>query len=160
MMMRRFIEASMTGVLVIAASAAVSAQSDAAAVAQKAAVIGQLLEVTHAADQVLDTMEAGLPAVRAANPGIPAIFWDRFVQQARARRNELLATLVPVYARTFELSELEELLRFYNTPLGRRLLEVQPTIARESMESGQVWGARIGLEVGQQLQREGVRLEP
>jgi len=112
----------------------------------------------HAADQVFNVMEAGLPAMRQATPDVPALFWDRFVAQARARRQELLAALVPLYARTFELSELEALVQFYKSPLGQRLIDVQPVLARESMQVGQSWGARIGADVGQQLEREGVAM--
>jgi len=97
--------------------------------------------------------------MRAANPAFPPVFWDRFAAQARARRSEFIATLVPVYARTFELSELEELLRFYNSPVGRRLLEVQPALTRESVQAGQAWATRIAAEVRQQLVKEGA-LQP
>jgi uncharacterized protein len=156
-MNRLFHHACVTGLLVLGCTSPLAAQS-APIDPQKAAVIGQLLDATQAADQVLNVMEAGLPAMRQATPDVPAVFWDRFVAQARARRHELLAALVPLYARAFELSELEALVQFYRSPLGQRLIDVQPALARESMQVGQSWGARIGAEVGQQLEKEGVRL--
>jgi hypothetical protein len=67
---------------------------------------------------------------------------------------------VPLYARAFQISELEDLLRFYNSPVGRRLLEVQPALTRESAQAGQAWAARISAEVRQQLAKEGVSLQP
>ena len=150
----------------LVAVALVSHHGDAAAQAApqadsaKVAVIRQILDVTHAADQMIGAIEASVPAQRASNPRVPAVFWDRFLVQARARRGEFIDSLVPLYSRTFELAELKALLQFYQGPLGRRLLEAQPILARESMQLGQRWGARIGADVGQQLAAEGVQIQP
>ena len=147
---------AITGVIWAPGEAAAQAQPDPA----KVAVIRQILEVTHAADQVVGAIEASVPAQRASNPRIPAVFWDRFLAQARARRGEFIDSVVPIYSRTFELAELKTLLQFYQSPLGHRLLEAQPGVMRESMQLGQRWGARIGADIGQQLAAEGVHVQP
>jgi hypothetical protein len=88
---------------VLLAVALVSRQGDAAAQAvsqadpAKVAVIRQILDVTHAADQMVGAIEASVPAQRASNPRVPAVFWDRFLVQARARRGEFIDSLVPLY---------------------------------------------------------------
>jgi uncharacterized protein len=122
----------------------------------KVAVIRQILEVTKAADQMLVALEATIPAQRAGNPAIPAVFWDRFVARARERRGALLDSLIPVYDRNFTTADLTELLRFYGTPVGKRLLAATPNTARESVAVGQQWGFVIGQEIGEQLKREGL----
>jgi hypothetical protein len=127
---------------------------------RKAAVIHQILEEIHAADQMIAVMEAALPAQRAALPNIPAVFWDRFMAAARAQRSQLVETIVPIYSQRFDLTELEQLLAFYKTPLGQRLLAVQPAIIQDSAQAGQAWGARLGKEIGEQLAREGVVVKP
>ena len=128
--------------------------------ARKTAVIRQLLDVLHAADLMVGAMEANIPAQRAASAaaGIPPVFWDRLLAAARARRGELLDALVRVYARAYDLSELEGLVAFYKSPLGQRVIALQPGLLQESTEAGQVWGERIGAAVGEQLAREGVQL--
>ena len=128
--------------------------------ARKTAVIRQLLDVLHAADLMVGAMEANIPAQRAAAAagGLPPVFWDRRLAAARARRGELLDALVPVYARAYDLSELEGLVAFYKSPLGQRVIALQPGLLQESTEAGQVWGERIGAAVGEQLAREGVQL--
>ena len=128
--------------------------------ARKLAVIHQILEEIHAADQMIVVMEATLPAQRAALPNIPAVFWDRFMAAARTQRSELVEMIVPIYSQRFDLAELEQLLAFYKTPLGRRLLAVQPSIIQDSAQAGQAWGARLGMEIGEQLAREGVVVKP
>jgi hypothetical protein len=127
---------------------------------EKEAVIRRVLEVTGTAELILTTMEAGLPAQRASNPSIPAVFWDRFAARARADSRSLIDSLVPVYGRLFTTEELKELVRFYETPLGKRLIAATPELARESMMVGQRWGFVIGQEIGVQLEREGLLRPP
>ena len=126
----------------------------------KAALIRQLIAATKATDQAVLAMETAIPAQRASNPRIPAVFWDRFAERARSRRGEFVELLVPVYDRFFSVDELRNLLGFYQSPLGRRLLEVQPDLTREAMLAGQAWGRGLGAEVGRELEAEGVRIQP
>jgi hypothetical protein len=156
----RFIRACSLAVVLCCVGQGVTAQTTAPAADQKTVLIRQILQVTHAADQVVGGMEASLPAQRASNPRIPAVFWDRFLAQARARRAEFVDSMVPLYSRTFNEADLRALLQFYQSPLGQRLLETQPGLMRESMQIGQRWGARIGAEIGQQLAAEGVAIQP
>lgn len=126
----------------------------------KVAVIRQLLRATHAVDLAVTAMETSLPAQRAANPRIPAIFWDRFMTSVHDHAQDLEEVLVGIYDRHFTTEEVRQLLGFYQTPVGRKLLEAQPTIFRESMLAGQEWGQRIGFQVAQQLEKEGVKIQP
>ena len=127
---------------------------------EKDAVIRRILDVTKTAELILTTIEAGLPAQRASNPAIPAAFWDRFAARARAESRSLIDSLVPIYDRAFTTEELKELLRFYESPLGQRLIAATPDLSRESMLAGQRWGFVIGQEIGAQLQREGLFRPP
>jgi len=121
----------------------------------KAATIRRLLDLTGAARLALSGMESMVPAQRAANPQIPAAFWDAFLARARGNLPQLVDSLVPVYASHFSQTELEQLVRFYESPLGKHLSGVQPLILQESMQVGQTWGAAIGREVGESLSRSG-----
>ena len=69
-------------------------------------------------------------------------------------------SVIPLYARSFDMADLRAMLELYKSPFGQRLLEVQPKLVQESMVIGQRWGARIGAEIGQQLAAEGVQIQP
>jgi hypothetical protein len=121
-----------------------------------AETVRRLLELTGAGRLAIQTMETMLSAQRQAMPQVPAVFWDVFMAHARRDIPQLVDSLVPVYAAHFTLAQLQELVRFYESPLGRRLAEMQPLIAQESMQVGQRWGALIGAQVGDSLGRAGV----
>jgi hypothetical protein len=126
----------------------------------KTALIHELLVMTHAVDQALSTMEAALPAQRAANPRIPAVFWDHFLTQARARRGDLEAMIAGAYDRHLSSDELRQLIAFYRTAVGQKVLAELPAIMQESMQAGQEWGQRLGASVAAQLAGEGIRITP
>ncbi len=125
--------------------------------AAKATTIRRLLDLTGAARLALSGMEAMVPAQRAANPQIPGAFWDAFLARARRDLPQLVDSLVPVYAAHLSQAELDQLVRFYESPLGKHLSEVQPQILQESMQVGQTWGGVIGRQVGESLSRSGVK---
>jgi len=118
-----------------------------------AATVRRLLDLTGAAKLALQNMEALLPAQRAANPQIPAAFWDGFLAHARRDIPQLVDSLIPIYAGHFTKAELDQLVRFYESPIGRRLAEQQPLILQESVQVGQRWGSAIGRQVGDSLAR-------
>jgi hypothetical protein len=132
------------------------AQAASAPDPEKVRLIRQLITTAHLTDQALQVIEQALPAQRAANPRVPAAFWDRFLEQARARRGELEEGYIALYDRNFTTAELRGLLAFYESPIGKRFVEVQPVLMREGMAMGQEWGTRIGADVGRTLSAEGV----
>jgi uncharacterized protein len=149
--------------LVTAAAAVAPAargQSASTSDPEKVRLIRQLIAKAHLTDQALSAIEQQMPAQRASNPRVPEVFWDRFLEQARARRGELEEGYVTLYERNFTTPELRELIAFYDSPIGKRFLEVQPTLMREGIALGQEWGTRIGADVGRALSAEGVKAGP
>jgi len=124
----------------------------------KVALIRQLLDETHTVDLAVTAMETSVSAQRAANPRIPAVFWDRFLSLAQTRRDTLISMFVDIYSRHFSSSDVRQLLEFYRSPIGRKMLAETPAIARESMLTGQAWGAQLGADVARQLAKEGIQL--
>jgi hypothetical protein len=122
----------------------------------KAAAIRHLLQLSRTAENMARGMEAMLPAQRAANPRVPAAFWDAFAARARTQVGQLLDSLVPIYAAHFSRAEIDQLVQFYSSPIGQHLAEVQPLMTQESVEVGQRWGAVLGRQIADSLQRAGV----
>jgi uncharacterized protein len=50
--------------------------------------------------------------------------------------DEMLDTIIPIYQRHLTRTDIEELIRFYSSPVGQKLLREQPQILQESMQAG------------------------
>jgi len=117
----------------------------------KAATVRRLLQLTGSTEAVLRSMEVVIPAQRAANPQIPAAFWDAFIARVRHDLPQLVDSFVPSYTSRFTQTELDQLVQFYGSPLGKHLIEAQPELFREGFEIGRRWGAIIARQVADSL---------
>jgi hypothetical protein len=115
----------------------------------------RVLEASGATEMMIAAIRANLPAQRAAaSPQIPAEFWTRFERAITERAPEFVDSVAALYAQRLTQEELDDLLRFYQSPIGRRMRELQPALLTESSAIGQRWGMRIGAEIGASLQRQ------
>ena len=55
------------------------------------------------------------------------------------KRNELLDEVAKVYAQHFTEQELKDLVVFYKTPLGKKLLAEEPAALDQSLKAAQAW---------------------
>lgn len=50
--------------------------------------------------------------------------------------DEMMTALISIYQRHLSKTDLEDLIRFYSSPVGQKLLREQPQILQESMQAG------------------------
>jgi hypothetical protein len=70
------------------------------------------------------------------------------------RSAELVTETARLYATRFTEQELKDALAFYKSPLGRKLLVEEPTIADESMRSMASWADKLSEEVVAKMRAE------
>jgi hypothetical protein len=58
------------------------------------------------------------------------------------------------YATHFTADELKNILAFYQTPAGKKLLQEQPTVVNESMKFAQNWANKLSVEVTNKMREE------
>jgi hypothetical protein len=63
-----------------------------------------------------------------------------------ARKNEVMDKVAEVYARHFDSAELQQILAFKQSPVGRKMDAELPGIMQESLVIGQQWGQQVGQE--------------
>lgn len=75
-------------------------------------------------------------------------------QQTRAVVSEritdgdaLYSVLAPIYEKHFNLIELNQLVTFYQSPLGQKLVRISPELLTESLDLGQQWGLSLVPEI-------------
>lgn len=85
---------------------------------------------------------------KQTNPQISSQYWDNSLKHVDY--NELVQKLVPVYSKHFTEQEIGDLLNFYNTSTGKKMIDKMPAILEESMEIGRKWG----IELAQKIEKE------
>ena len=56
--------------------------------------------------------------------------------------------LVALYAKYFTDADVKQMIQFYSTDLGRKVIRVMPQLAQESMALGMQWGRTIAPQLG------------
>lgn len=150
-MSRRYVIAGIyvLGLCFVAAPAASQqAPADALPVAR------ELITVMRATDQfklIFPTIMQSLkPAIVQGRPQIEKdidAMMPVLLEGVNSRINEITDQMAGVYARTFTVDEMRQLIAFYQTPVGQKLLEKLPTLVQESMSIGQAWGRRLATEL-------------
>jgi hypothetical protein len=94
-----------------------------------------LLVTMHADSLFKATMDQMMAAQIRSNPamaqyeGAMRSFFNKYL-----RWEDVRGDMVRVYAETYTEDELHQLTAFYQTPLGRRLLETMPQVSQRSAE--------------------------
>jgi uncharacterized protein len=74
------------------------------------------------------------------------LFFEKMQAKMVGRFDDLLEMLIPIYDKYYTNEDLEGLIAFYSTPLGRKLLKNSPDVLRDSQTAGYQWGSKIGEE--------------
>jgi hypothetical protein len=96
--------------------------------------------------QVLDQM---IPAMKESVPHVPAGFWEGFRKEAKP--DELFERLVILYDKHFTPSEIKELVAFYESPVGKKLVAQMPVVNREFVAAQQAWTQALAEKVSSKL---------
>jgi uncharacterized protein len=112
-------------------------------------LIGEMMKLTGADDmpkQIMDSIFGQLQkqadeAMKNSSPEQQAELkarMDRLRELVRTKLDltEFMDSLVDVYARYFDESQLEVIVAFYKTPAGQRTIEVMPQLFSEGMRLG------------------------
>ena len=87
---------------------------------------------------------------------VPDSVWNAFEAEfANTSLDELVAMLVPVYEKHLSEKDLQEMISFYQTPVGKKYAEKSPFIMQESMQVGQQWGMKVGAAFEEKLRAQG-----
>ncbi len=116
----------------------------------------RILVASKAADMFVRTFTDALPSQKASTPDLPAVFWDSLSARAVSQADSLVIKFTPAYTENMTVDELRALLAFYESPIGRRMTELQPQVTKRSMEIGQQWGMQLGFAVVQDLMKAGL----
>ena len=113
----------------------------------KEASIRKLLELTGAKQHAIDFgMEVGeqmrdvLRKGYLENERLQQV-GDALVSKLAARLNsdDFIAQLIPIYDKAFSAEDIEKINEFYQSPAGRKLLEVSPDLLEDTSNASEQW---------------------
>ena len=114
----------------------------------------QILEIKHA-DSIFEPLVRGV-VIKTRDFFMQTNFmWgkdlnevaDNLIKQYSVRAGELLNDAARVYASHFTEPELKQLLTFYQSPLGQKVISEEPKAADESMGFAGSWADKLSEEV-------------
>jgi uncharacterized protein len=113
----------------------------------------QLLELTGAGKGGIQMMNNMIASFKTTFTAVPVEFWDEFMKEANPA--EMVDLLVPIYIKYYTDAELMQLLAFYKSPIGQKVIEQLPLISQDSYKVGEEWGRKIGEKVAERLKDKG-----
>ena len=119
----------------------------------------EMIEVTGAAAAAEQAIQLSLPPMRQLieklNPGqgqlIGKLLEEHFTPAIKKRLPEFIDISAKIYASHFNAAELEEILEFYRTDVGQKLIEKLPLLTRESIVAGQLWARQVAQDTFREL---------
>jgi hypothetical protein len=107
--------------------------------------VHELMTLTGA-DHLKNQVMAGMiPYVQQAMPFMPADVLDEF--QARMGKADFEPMMVQAYQKHLSTEDAAQLIAFYKTPTGQRVIAALPAVVRETQEGGARMGQQIMGEV-------------
>jgi uncharacterized protein len=131
-----------------------TAQSAPAIDPAKAADIRKLLDLVGTREIMQQSFGGSLSQIkplvtRSLPPGeyrakLVDLFFEKF--QSKIDLDNFMNLAVPVYDKYFSADEIKQMIKFYETPIGKKAIATLPKLTGELSEMGQKWGAEIGRE--------------
>lgn len=115
--------------------------------------IKHLLSITGQKYLFQQTVEQMIGSLKSQYPQVPQQYWDTFVSELNA--DEMLNRMIPIYDKYMTDEDIKGIIKFYESPVGKKTLNVLPQITRESIEVGQQYGRESATRALQKLEAQG-----
>ena len=85
-------------------------------------------------------------------PNVPHEYWNKLNENKNME--DLIKRVIPIYSKHLDEKEVDDLITFYKSPTGKKLIEKLPAVLDESMKEGENWGREIGKKITEELNKE------
>lgn len=117
----------------------------------------ELLELTGTGKMGVQMAQQVLSSFRKSFTQVPDEFWNKVSEAISA--DELVNMLIPVYSKYYTEEDIDQLIAFYKTPIGQKVITTTPKIMEESMLLGKEWGKEITKKIFDELEKGGYKHE-
>ena len=102
--------------------------------------------------QILQQLQQQHPEIPARAVEIARATLDEEFKTAFAPDGTLMRDLGGIWSKHFTHDEILGLITFYETPLGRKVIDTLPAIAQEGAQAGMEWGQQHIPEISKKVQ--------
>ena len=103
---------------------------------EKQSDISKLLNLMGYRELFVQINTEALNQFKPIFPEIPEEFWTKF--ETERDLDEMILGIIPILAKYFTHDEIKQLMNFYITPIGKKLVSVQGELSKESMAFGAI----------------------
>jgi len=127
--------------LLLVATMASGQQSESVSLpdSHRTALARRFLSATGAANSADAMIAAFTKQMATALPEFHSVAWDSLGTHMHRQLPALQDSLAPLYAARFTVDELQGLIAFFESPLGRRFVTQQPALVEEASAVSQRW---------------------
>jgi len=120
------------------------------------AKLKKMFEVSGSEKSYKVAIEQMFTMFKQQKTAVPDSVWQQFEGEfLKTSLDDLVEMLEPVYVKSLTQDDLQQLIAFYQTPIGLKYANQTPVIMQESMQVGQQWGRKIATEFQEKLKAKG-----
>lgn len=111
------------------------------------AAVTKMLEVSNSLEAMKQMAPQIIAMVKQQAPEAPQAFWDEMEKTMITMYDEIVKAIIPIYQKYLTLQDIQGIIKFYESPIGKKLAESNTKIAMETMPVAQ----QIGMQTMQKL---------
>lgn len=121
------------------------------------ASVRKMIEVSGGMDMFKTMVPQMISMMKPQLPSVPEAYWNELEKEFNQPQafNELINKLTPIYKKYLTQADIEGIIKFYETPVGKKMAATAPKISMESMQIGQQWGMQIAQKIQDKLKEKG-----
>ncbi|MCL2282266.1 MAG: DUF2059 domain-containing protein [Fibromonadales bacterium] len=113
----------------------------------------KLLDVTGAKAQMAQMADMMIANMQASVPTVPQEFWTKF--KTGLKSDSFIDLLIPIYDKHLSHDDVKKLIQFYESPIGKKIVQVTPQITQDSYVVGEQWGKKLAADIMAELAKQG-----
>ncbi|MCL2265183.1 MAG: DUF2059 domain-containing protein [Treponema sp.] len=113
----------------------------------------KLLRVSGTDKQTQMVIDELIALFEQTIPDIPAVVWVKFKDKIKI--DDLLEMCIPIYDKYYTHNDIKEMIKFYESPIGKKMVDAEYKMTNEISALGEKWGEKIGNEIVNELINDG-----
>ena len=119
----------------------------------KTVLIKKMLELSGSAKLGLQVMDYMIANTKTTYAEVPDSFWEEFRKEVNV--DQLNEMVIPLYDKYYTTEDIQGMIKFYESPVGQKMVKTTPMLMQESMAAGQKWGSELSDKIFQKLKQKG-----